>query len=121
MTRTCGRIIRDANGRQTFPKVAPALFSAYDSTGGQTVNGTDVTLNLDTVVTNTDAAVVDLTSDVVTLTQGGGGHFSAVGHVTIGNTGGDDFGFDFFCELAPAATGIYAEIQGSRVSGGKGT
>lgn len=119
MSCPCGFTIVDGAGRQTLPKVDPTLFSAYDTVGGQTINGSAATVNIDTEVSNTDSAVISLSSDVVTLTLVGGGYFSAKGHFTIGTTGDTDFSYDVFCELAPVATGIYAEIPGSRVSCGE--
>ena len=40
---------------------------------------------------------------------------------TLGTAGSGDYRFDLYVEHAPASTGVFAEVAGSRVSGGKGT
>ncbi len=96
-------------------------FDAYDGTGGQTVNGSASTVNIDTTRLNGNSTIFGLSSDVLTITQVNGGNLDISYRVTLGNTGTGDYGFDVYLEHAPASTGVFAEVAGSRVSGGKGT
>ncbi len=98
-----------------------AFFDAYDGTGGQTINGSAATANIDTTRTNTDTGLFGLSSDELTLTLQGGGTIDLSYRATLGSTGSGDFGFDLYVEYAPVSTGTFAEVAGSRVSGGKGT
>ena len=91
------------------------LFDAYDGTGGQTINGTAATVNIDTTRTNTDSNVFAIASDVVTVTQTGDGTAIIDYRVTIGTTGSGDFQFEVWLEQNDT------EIAGSRVRAGKGT
>ena len=97
------------------------LYDAYDATGGQTVNGSASTVNIDTQRTTSSSVVFVLSGDELKVTQPGGGIIDIAYRATIGNTGSGDYGFDIFLEQAPASTGVFAEVTGSRVSGGKGT
>ena len=96
------------------------LVDLYDGTGGQTVNGSSSTLNIDTTRTNSDTAMFALSSDVLTVTQVNGGTIDLSYRTTIGNLGVEDFGYDIWLEQAPAATGTFAEVVGSRVRSGCG-
>ena len=91
------------------------LVDAYDGTGGQTINGTAATVNIDTTRTNTDSNVFAIASDVVTVTQSGDGTAIIDYRVTIGTTGSGDFQFEVWLEQNNS------EIAGSRVRAGKGT
>ena len=91
------------------------LFDAYDGTGGQTINGSAATVNIDTTRTNTDSNVFAIASDVVTVTQSGDGTAIIDYRVTIGTTGSGDFQFEVWLEQNNS------EIAGSRVRAGKGT
>ena len=95
------------------PDLIHGRISAYDSSGGQTVVGTPVVLNLDTEIENTDPNLMTLAADVLTVN----GEFSAIVdyHGTLGTTGVGDFEFDVWL----AVNG--AEVLGSRVKSGKGT
>ena len=97
------------------------LYDAYDAAGAQVINGSAATVNLDTTRTNTDTDLFVLAADELTLTLVGGGTVDLGYRATIGNSGSDDYGFDVYVEQAPAATGVFAEVTGSRVTGGKGT
>ena len=97
------------------------LYDAYDSTGAQTINGSAATVNINTERTNSDSSMFSLASDVLTVSLIGGGTIDMSYRSTIGNTGTDDFGWELFVEQAPASTGVFAEVTGSRVSAGKGT
>ena len=89
------------------------LFDAYDGTGGQIVNASALTVNIDTTRTNTDSTVFALAADVVTLS--GNGTAIIDYRVTIGTTGSGDFQFEVWLEQNNS------EIAGSRVRAGKGT
>ena len=97
------------------------VFDAYDSTGAQTINGSASTVNINTTRTNTDTGLFGLASDVLTLTLQDGGTIDLSYRATLGTTGSGDYGFDLYVEHAPASTGVFAEVAGSRVSAGKGT
>ncbi len=105
----CGLTIKDGNGVVNTRK----LFDAYDGAGGQTINGTAATVNIDTTRTNSDSAVFALAADVVTLT--GDGTAIIDYRVTIGTTGSGDYQFEVWLEQNSS------EIAGSRVRAGKGT
>ena len=97
------------------------LYDAYDGAGGQTINGSASTVNIDTQRTSSDSAMFVLSSDELTVTLVGGGTIDISYRATVGNTATDDFGFDVFLEQAPASTGVFAEVTGSRIKAGKGT
>ena len=97
------------------------LFDAYDAVGGQAVTGSAVTVNIDTTRTTSSSAVFVLSSDQLTVNLTGGGLADISYRATLGNTGSDDFSFDIYLEQAPASTGVFAEVTGSRLKGGKGT
>ncbi len=97
------------------------LYDVYDGTGAQTINGSASTVNLDMERTNSDSDMFSLSGDELTVTLLGGGTIDISYRSTIGNTGSDDFGFDVYLEQAPAATGVFGEVTGSRVKAGKGT
>ena len=97
------------------------LFDVYDGAGGQSIAGTATTVNLDTVRTTSDTTMFVLSGDELTVNLDGGGTIDISYRATLGNTGTDDFGFDVFLEHAPASTGTFAEVTGSRLKGGKGT
>ena len=111
MSCTCGLVIKNADGVANARK----FFDAYDNSGGQTVAGTAVTVNLDTVRTNTDSAVFSLASDVLTITLAVTSMLLINYRNTLGTRGAGDFQFEFWPELDNS------EIAGSRVRGGKGT
>lgn len=89
------------------------FFDAYDGAGGQAINASATTVNIDTTRTNTDSTVFALASDVVTLT--GSGTAIIDYRSTLGTTGSGDFQFEVWLELNSS------EIAGSRVRAGKGT
>ena len=97
------------------------LYDAYDATGGQAVNGSASTVNINTQRTSSSSTIFVLSLGALTVNLAGGGIAPIDYRVTIGNTGSDDFGFDLFLERAPASTGVFAEVIGSRVRSGKGT
>ncbi len=97
------------------------LFDAYDGSGAQTINGSASTVNIDTTRTNTDTGLFALAADVLTVTLQGGGTIDLSYRATLGTAGSGDYQFDLYVEHAPASTGVFAEVAGSRVSGGKGT
>lgn len=98
------------------------ILDAYDALGNQTVDGTDVTVNIDTERVNTDTAMLALSSDELTLNLDGPSPLLDVEYrCTIGTTGSGDFSFEVYLEQAPAATGVFAEIAGTRLASGKGT
>lgn len=97
------------------------LYDAYDSTGAQTINGSAATVNINTERTNSDSSMFSLASDVLTVSLIGGGTIDMSYRSTIGNTGTDDFGWELFVEQAPASTGVFAEVTGTRIPAGKGT
>ncbi len=122
MTCTRGRRIRNESGDQTFPTLEqPGLYDAYDAAGGQAVNGSASTVNIDTQRTSSSSTMFVLSGDELTVNLAGGGIANIDYRCTLGNTGSDDFGFDVFLEQAPASTGVFAEVTGSRIKGGKGT
>ena len=96
-------------------------YDASHSTGAQTINRSAATVNTNTERTNSDSSMFSLASDVLTVSLIGGGTIDLSYRSTIGNTGSDDFGFDVFVEQAPASTGTFAEVTGSRIKAGKGT
>ena len=95
------------------------LYDAYDATGAQAVNGSASTVNIDTQRTSSSSTMFVLSSDQLTVTLDGGGIADISYRFTLGNTGTDDFGFDGFLEQAPASTGTFAEVTGSRLSSGE--
>ena len=97
------------------------LYDAYDSTGAQTINGTAATVNINTERTNSDSGMFSLASDVLTVSLIGGGTIDLSYRSVIGNTGSGDFGWELFVEQAPASTGVFAEVTGTRIPAGKGT
>ena len=89
-----GGVTRDADGLSVSAGVASDLFDAYDSAGGQTVNGTPIILNIDMNDVNTDGAVFALAADVVTITPAGKGKFTVTVCVAS-SVAANDFNFDF--------------------------
>lgn len=108
---SCGPVIKNADGVANARK----FFDAYDSTGGQTVAGTAVTVNLDTVRHNTDSAVFSFASDVLTITLAVKSMVIIDYRDTLGTLGTGDFQFETWPELDSS------EIAASRARSGKGT
>lgn len=91
------------------------LFDAYDNAGGQTIDGTAATVNIDTTRTNTDTDIFGLSLDVLTVTRSGGGTAIIDYRATLGTIGSGDFQFEAWLEKNSS------EVAGSRVRSGKGT
>ena len=96
------------------------LYDAYDAVGGQTVNGSASTVNIDTERTKSSATVFVISGDERTVNLTGGGFIDFSWQVTIGKTGSGDFRFDIFPEQAPSSTGLLCEVTGPRGGGGEG-
>ena len=108
--------------KRRFPtEIQVPAADSYDAIGQQTVNGTPITVNIGTQRTNSNTDVFDFTANVLTVTKSSGGSVDLSYRATVGNTGADDFAFDVYLERAPASTGIFAEVPGTRIKSGKGT
>jgi hypothetical protein len=90
------------------------VISVYDATGGQTLNATPVTVNLDTTKVNTRSALYSLATDVITIAQDGTYLFNF--HMTGVN--GANQASTIRCYLERDSGGGFALETGTEVYGG---
>jgi parallel beta-helix repeat protein len=90
------------------------VISVYDAVGGQTLNATPITVNLDTAKVNTRSALYSLAADVITIAQDGTYLFNF--HMTGLN--GANQASTIRCYLERDSGGGFALETGTEVYGG---